>query len=98
MVWHASTRRETEALLRKIPPLSWDAVTRLFTDEGRWEGPLDPDAWVEVPDPEDRKFAALAAASGATLVTLDRHLLDAESGTAFVTLSPREFARSHLEP
>ena len=30
MVWSAATQAETERILRKIPPLSWEAVVDLF--------------------------------------------------------------------
>ena len=36
LVWNEATRRETEGLLRKIPPISWEAVAGLFEDGNRW--------------------------------------------------------------
>lgn len=77
LVWDEPTRAETERLLRKIPPIAWDDFSGLFRPEDRHEDPVDPSAFGVVPDPEDRKFAALAAAAGATLVSLDAHLLQA---------------------
>ena len=43
-----------------------------------------------VPDPDDRKFAALAASCGATLVSLDRHLLEAELSERCTVRTPGE--------
>jgi predicted nucleic acid-binding protein len=77
LVWDEPTRRESETLFRRIPPLSWGDVADLFSDEDRYTGAVDASAFGGVPDPEDRKFAALAAAAGATLVSLDAHLLRA---------------------
>jgi uncharacterized protein len=75
LVWDEATFRETRRILEKIPPLSWAAFSSLFRDEERYEGPVDPSGFEFIPDPEDRKFAALAAAAGATLVSQDDHLL-----------------------
>jgi uncharacterized protein len=75
LVWNEATRRETRAILKQIPPLSWQRWAGLFRDEDRFDGETDPSAFGYVADPDDRKFAALAAASGATLVTNDEHLL-----------------------
>ncbi len=77
LVWSEATRNEAEALLEKIPPISWETVADLFEEGNRWPELLDDSEFSTVPDPDDRKFAALAAASGATLVSLDSHLLDA---------------------
>lgn len=75
LVWSPRTRRETEVVLRNIPPLEWAPFEILFTDAHRYDGELDEDAVSYVPDPTDRKFAALARATGAILVSNDRHLL-----------------------
>ena len=91
LVWNEPTRRETEALLRKIPPISWDAVAALFEEENRWLGNVDPTAFTSVEDPEDRKFAALASSAGATLLSLDHHLLDAGLGDRCTIQTPSQF-------
>jgi len=80
LVWDEPTRRESETLLRRIPPISWRDVSDLFRDEDRFPGSVDQRGFESVPDPDDRKFAALAAAAGATLVSLDAHLLEAGLG------------------
>ena len=90
LVWDDDTRRESERIVRRIPPLSWDAVAPLFRPEGRWPGPTDPGAFTVVADPDDRKFAALAAAAGATLVTMDEHLLGERARIAAEVLTPGE--------
>ena len=75
LVWDEATRRETRAILRQIPPLSWQRWAGLFRQEDRYAGETRPASFAYVADPDDRKFAALAAASGATLITNDEHLL-----------------------
>jgi predicted nucleic acid-binding protein len=77
LVWDDATRGETERVVRRIPRLDWPAVADLFAAESRWPGPTRPTDFLDVPDPDDRKFAALAATAGATLVTMDEHLLAA---------------------
>ena len=46
-----------------------------------------------VPDPADRKFAALAEAARAPLVTSDAGLLNARARITVRVLKPSEFAR-----
>lgn len=80
MVWSDATRAETRRIVEKIPPLAragvWERFEEAFRDEGRVEVTLDDALFAAVPDPEDRKFAALAAETGAVLVSSDRDLLD----------------------
>ncbi|MGD1924359.1 MAG: putative toxin-antitoxin system toxin component, PIN family [Paracoccaceae bacterium] len=76
LVWDAPTREETRQILTKIPRLSWDAVEDIFAPEEEWTGGIDLAAVSYVEDPEDRKFAALSIASGATLISSDSDLLD----------------------
>lgn len=80
LVWDEPTRRESETLFRRIPPISWGDVSDLFREADRFTGSVDGSGFPSVPDPDDRKFAALAAAAGATLVSLDAHLLEAGLG------------------
>jgi predicted nucleic acid-binding protein len=88
LVWNEPTRRESERLMRRIPPISWSDVAGIFRDENHFTGPVDAAAFGNVPDPDDRKFAALAAAAQATLVSLDTHLLGAELGERPVVMRP----------
>jgi predicted nucleic acid-binding protein len=80
MAWSEATRAETRAVVEKIPPLrrsgAWDRFEGAFRDDERVEVTLDELRFADVPDPTDRKFAALAAEAGAILVSSDRHLLD----------------------
>ncbi|MFA7431908.1 MAG: hypothetical protein WCZ23_17260, partial [Rhodospirillaceae bacterium] len=69
-------------ILGRVPRLSWVAVAGLFRPEDRYPGALDRDAFAVVPDRADRKFAALAAATGAVLVTADDDLLGVRDALA----------------
>jgi hypothetical protein len=50
-------------ILRRIPPLNWESVADLFQPEMEFTDSVDPEHFALVPDPEDRKFAALSAAA-----------------------------------
>lgn len=91
LTWDVATRAETRRIVSRIPPLSWEAIAPLFREEHRFAGPVDAARFAHVPDPEDRKFAALAAAAGAILITMDRDLLDGRAGAAAAIVTPREF-------
>lgn len=80
LVWNAATRGETRAVLRQIPPLRWETFEASFRPESEHAAPTDPAAFGAVPDPDDRQFAALAAAAGVPLVSNDNHLLSARAG------------------
>src|SRR5947208_11943836 len=71
LIWNEPTRRETEMILRRIPHLDWQRVADLFRREGEFTERVDPDAFAMIPDPDDRKFAALSAAADVPLVTND---------------------------
>ncbi|NDJ37054.1 MAG: PIN domain-containing protein, partial [Chloroflexi bacterium] len=73
LVWNVPTRRETRAVLEQIPPLEWGAFARLYRDESLYLHEVHPDRFSTIPDPADRKFAALAGPRGAQLVTNDAH-------------------------
>ena len=95
LVWNDDTFGETCHIVRKIPPLRWPEVEGLFREENRYDGPAHPDRFPWVPDPEDRKFLALAAETGATLVTSDDHLLSGRENAPVSILTPGEFLRRH---
>ncbi|RPI55663.1 MAG: PIN domain-containing protein [Chloroflexi bacterium] len=97
MAWNDGTRGEIRAVLTQIPPLSWERWADLFREEHRHRGETHPERFSLVPDPEDRKFAALAEATGATLVSNDAHLLAGRDEYDFPILSPGEFWDSYLE-
>jgi predicted nucleic acid-binding protein len=94
LIWNEETRRETERILRKIPPLSWEPIAHLFREEECCREETQPDRFLMVSDPDDRKFAALAAATGATLVTLDDHLLQAGEIPGVRVLTPSAWLRA----
>jgi predicted nucleic acid-binding protein len=93
LVWNDVTRRETETILRGIPRVDWNRFKHLFRPEWKSTAATHPETFTEVEDPDDRKFAALAAASSAVLVTNDRHLLDHGSTDRFDVAEPTELLR-----
>ncbi len=93
MVWNAATRREIEHILQQIPPQREQPVAELFRPADRYAGPTYPERFDSVPDPDDRKFAALAHASGAVLVSNDEHLLGGRDQLDLTVLTPGEFWR-----
>jgi uncharacterized protein len=95
LVWNEDTCDETRHILRKIPPISWEDVEPLFREGDRRDSGLETASFETIADPDDRKFAALAAASGATLLSLDDHLLAHRGDPRFVVTTPREFLRRH---
>ena len=91
MVWSDETQGETRYILKKIPLLRWEQVADLFHARDHFAGTLDLDGYDHVHDASDRKFLALAEATGATLVSNDDHLL-AHAGRATVpVLTPSAF-------
>ena len=93
MIWNHATRAEIEHVMRQIPRLSWTRIADLFRPEDRFGGSTKPEAFGFVPDAADRKFAALADAVQAPLVTSDAGLLNAGSQMAVLVFKPSEFAR-----
>jgi predicted nucleic acid-binding protein len=86
-------------ILRRIPHLDWERVADLFQPETEFTGPVDPESFVLVPDPEDRKFAALSVAAQTPLVTNDNHLLSHQNSIGVDVLTPRAFlSREGEEP
>ena len=91
LVWNEPTRRETEFVLRRIPHLRWDKFAGLFRPEGEFTCRVDPNDFAFIEDPDDRKFAALAAAAEVPLVTSDNHLLAHRNLIGFDVLTPPAF-------
>lgn len=91
MLWNQQTRTETEYLLQKIPRLSWHLFSNLFQEENCYQGETNPQQFSFVDDAEDRKFAALSAVTGATLITQDRDLLCVRQLLCVPVLTPKEF-------
>ena len=98
LVWNESTRSEAKSVLSRIPRLSWEDASALFTPAGEFVGSVFPDAFPQVADPNDRKFAALGAAAGCPVVTSDDHLLAHRETFPFAVLTPASFVgREGLE-
>ena len=95
LIWNKPTRRETEMILRRIPRLNWEKFADLFRPEAEFTGPVHPEAFDFIPDPDDRKFAALSAAANAPLITNDDHLLAHRDKTSIQIQTPREFLALH---
>jgi predicted nucleic acid-binding protein len=93
MVWDHATRAEIEHIVRQIPPLSWTSIADLFREELKFRCATDAGAFGYVPDPADRKFAALADAAQVPLVTSDADLLDSRAHATIPVLKPGDFAR-----
>lgn len=98
MVWNDATRREIELIVRRIPPLRTHSIANLFRPEDRFTGATHPERFVEIPDPDDRKFAALAHSAGAILISNDDHLLQARDHMDVTVLTPGEFWRRQQRP
>jgi uncharacterized protein len=90
LVWNQATRRETKAVLTQIPPISWDEFADLFTAAAEFSGDTEPERFSFIEDADDRKFAALAEAAGAVLVSNDDHLLSQRAQLPFAVLTARE--------
>jgi predicted nucleic acid-binding protein len=91
LIWNEPTRRETEMIMRQIPHLDWERVADLFQAETEFLGPVYPESFVLVTDPQDRKFAALSVAAQTPLVTNDNHLLPHKNSIGIDVLTPRAF-------
>lgn len=98
MVWNDATRREIERIVRQIPPLRTHSITDRFRPEDRFTGSTHPELFVAIPDPDDRKFAALAHAAHAILISNDDHLLQARDRMEVTVLTPREFWQRQQPP
>ena len=91
LIWNKRTRSETEMILRRIPRLNWESFADLFRPDGEFTGPVYPDAFTLITDPDDRKFAALSAAAKSPLVTNDSDILDQRNFIEIEVFTPSEF-------
>ncbi|MCW2239595.1 PIN domain-containing protein [Azospirillum canadense] len=99
LIWTEATRREAEAVLGRIPRLHWTDVSDLFADAGAFTRAVAPDAFAYNTDPNDRKFAALGAATGCPAVSSDGDLLAHKEVFSFDVLTPQSFLqREGLDP
>lgn len=90
-VWNGPTLAETRKILEKIPPLSWGRFEHLFQPENEFTGEVHPERFGQIPDYDDRKFAALADAAEAVLVSNDDHLLSVSGQLDITVLTTGEF-------
>jgi predicted nucleic acid-binding protein len=97
MTWNDATRREIERILHGIPPLRDRPVAELFRPADRVTVETRPERFADIPDSDDWKFAALAHATGATLVSSDAHLLRYRGPLPLRVLAPASFWR-HRRP
>ena len=97
LIWNQPTRGETEMILRRISRLDWRIAADLFRPEGEFTGPVDPRAFTAIADPDDRKFAALAAAANAPLVTSDKLVLAQGGRSGIEIATPRDFLARQRE-
>jgi predicted nucleic acid-binding protein len=95
MIWNEVTRREIERIMQHIPPLRAYDMSELFRPEDRYTAPTHPERFTSIPDPDDRKFAALADAAGATLISNDDHLLRYRDRRDVTVLTSHEFWKRH---
>lgn len=95
LVWSRATRDESRSVIQRIPPLSWEDFDDLFTGDDEYEGKTEEEAFEHVRDVTDRKFAALADAAGATLISQDDDLLGSREQADVRVLSPHEFWSRH---
>ena len=96
LVWNEATRRETRHILHKIPRLSWEDVAGLFVESNGYRGEVFVERFEAISDPDDRKFTALAEATGAALLTNDRGLLRQRDALQLPILTPHEYC--HRKP
>jgi predicted nucleic acid-binding protein len=95
MVWNEATRREIERIMQHIPPLRAHDMSELFRPEDGCTAPTHPERFASIPDPDDRKFAALAHAIDATLISNDDHLLRHRDRRDVTVLTPHELWNRH---
>jgi predicted nucleic acid-binding protein len=97
LIWNQPTRSETEMILRRIPRIEWQKAADLFRPEDEFTGPVDPAAFIVIADPDDRKFAALAAAANVPLVTSDKLVLAQRGKIGIEIVTPGEFLARERE-
>jgi predicted nucleic acid-binding protein len=95
LIWNKPTRREIEMILRQIPRFARQSVADLFKLEGEFAGPVYPEAFAFITDPDDRKFVALSAATNKPLVTSDNHILAHRKTIGIDVVTPLAFLARH---
>ena len=93
----AEYRRVAERLHKKFLSIDINAILDLVTRETRIVEPI-PVPVSACDDPDDLKFLACALGGGASVVVSgDRALLRASGFQGVEVVTPRDFARRHLE-
>ncbi|HEV2107178.1 MAG TPA: putative toxin-antitoxin system toxin component, PIN family [Thermomicrobiales bacterium] len=95
LIWNDATLREIEKIIRRIPKLAWEDFARLFQDEHKYTHQAPEGDFLQIEDPDDRKFAALAQATQAVLISIDDHLLSQRANLDIRIMRPSEFLISH---
>lgn len=93
-VWDNDTKRETRRILEQIPPLQWWNFDEIFAPGAEFEGHIEPQNYPEIEDSTDRKFAALADAARAILISNDDDLLSVRRQMDVFIQTPSEFIHS----
>lgn len=91
LIWNDATMCETEKIVRRIPKLAWEDFARLFRDEHKYTYHVAEGDFHQIEDPDDRKFAALAQATQAVLISNDDHLLSQRANLDLRVMRPSEF-------
>lgn len=91
LVWNPAVRDETIRVVEQIPPLDASEVRGLFGTDGKFDAPTYPGRFEAVPDPTDRKFAALAESAAVVVVSSDSDLLEVRTELSVTVASPSEF-------
>lgn len=75
-------------------------MSKLFHPADRFGAETHPERFIGIPDPDDRKFAALAHAAAAILISNDEHLLSYHGDMDLTVLTSGAFWKgqngSHL--
>ncbi len=98
MAWNDATRREIERITQQIPPLRTTSTAKFFRPADRFTDTTHPEQFLDIPDPADRTFAALAHAAGAVLISNDGHLLQHRDHVEVSVLTPSEFWQRQQHP
>lgn len=94
MMWNAKTKKETKRIVSKIPPLNWSEFEELFVKQHEYMGVTDESKYEFIKDKDDRKFASLAEATRAEIVTNDDHLLSAKNELKCKVYKPSELLQT----
>jgi putative PIN family toxin of toxin-antitoxin system len=97
LIWDEKTKAETKKLLDQIPRTRWEDFAGLFKETNKHDTNIPSETFAHsIKDPDDRKFAALAKDSGATIITNDDHLLGTKGETGLAVVTPREYTSNYL--